>query len=265
MTFAVLLSLAIALQVMPPPQTTSGAGSATQKPATAQTSGSARSARPGSVVLTVTSEAGELLSGAMVTAHGAVDRAGVTGADGLVTLQTMPAGIYRCRITRDGFIMLDKEVTVRAGARTTAEGVLAAAPPPPPAPAPPPPVETRAAPPPTGTAGAPSLLSIPDLAEVMLRDSQPIVERQIGCSGLASSRLILARETIALHRNPDFDEMLYVVAGEATLTLAETDKVVTAGWFGLVPRGTSYSLVRRGRNPIVVLSMQSGQPCGGGE
>lgn len=263
MTSVLLFSLAIALQT-PPPQTTP---TPTPRPP-AQVSaaqGAATSTRPGALVLTVTNEKGEFLAGATVAAHGAVDRGGATGADGVVTLQNMPVGTYRCRITRDGFVMLDKEVAIRGGARTVSEAVLSAAPPPPPAPTPPPskPAEPKPVPP-AGTAGTPRVLSIADLADQMLRDSQPTVERQLGCSGVTSSRLIATRENIALHRNTDVDEVLYLLAGDATLTVAEKEQVVGAGWFGLVPRGTSYSLVRRGRSPVVVLSVQSGQPCGGG-
>ena len=180
----------------------------------------------------------------------------------------MPAGTYRCRITRDGFVMLDKEVTIRAGARTATEAVLWAAPKPPPSPRlrrpPTPSPQPTPAVTATGPAGAPRVLSIAELGDQMLRDSQPTVERQLGCSGVTASKLIATRENIALHRNADTDEVLYLMAGDATLTIGDKDQTVSAGWFGLVPRGTPYSLIRRGRNPVVLLSVQSGKACGGG-
>ena len=229
----------------------------------AQTSAASRA---GGLALTVRSEQGQVLSGATVTIHGSVDRKGTSGADGVVILQNMPAGTYRARITRDGYITLDKEVTIRAGSRLTSEGVLSASaepPPPAPTPAPPPPAPVEPRPTPTSTAkpGEARALSLPVLVEQMLKDPQPIVEREIGCSVATISRVILARESITMHRHADADEVLYIVAGEATLTLAEKDQTIGPGWFALVPRGTSHSLVRRGRNPMVVLSVQSGQPC----
>src|SRR5262245_51006196 len=106
-------------------------------------------AKPGSLVLTVAGENGAPLSGATVKVTGAaVDRAGMSGADGGVTLLNLPAGTYRARITRDGYVTLEKEVTIRAGARLAAEAVVTAAPP---APPPPPPPQAPSAPAPTST------------------------------------------------------------------------------------------------------------------
>jgi len=260
MTPVVLFTLVLTLQV-PTPVTQTPTPVATPAVRPATQSSSTATGKPGALSLTVRSEQGDALAGVVIAAHGAVDRGGVTGSDGLVTLQNMPAGTYRCRVTRDGFVMLDKEVTIRAGARTTAEAVLSAAPPPPP---PAPPEETRPAAG-AGPVGTPRVLSIADLAEQMLKESQPTVERLVGCSGVAASRVITTKENIAPHRHADADEMIYVVAGEATLTIAQADQVVVAGWFGLVPRGTAHSLTRRGRSPLVVLSVQSGQGCGSGD
>lgn len=257
MTSVVFLSLALAFNATP--QTASGSRPAPQTTATA---------KPGNLILTVTSGTGALLAGALVAVHGPVDRGGTTGADGVVTLQNMPAGTYRCRIARDGFITLEKELTIRAGVRLTAEGVLSPAPAPPQAPSlvPPPPSSPSPSPAPrpampAGIPGSPRVLSIPDLAEQLLREAQPVVEREIGCSVATSSRLIVARQIIALHNHADADEMLYLVAGEAALKLGERDQNVGPGWFGLVPRGLSHALTPRGRGPIVLLSIRSGPPC----
>jgi hypothetical protein len=115
------LSLALALQTTPPaapprPQTTS-------------------STRPGSLHLTVLAQAGTPLLDALVRAEGPATRQGTTSADGAVTLLTLPPGTYRVRIEREGFHTLEKEVTIRAGARTTTDAALTPAPPPPPPPA----------------------------------------------------------------------------------------------------------------------------------
>jgi quercetin dioxygenase-like cupin family protein len=56
--------------------------------------------------------------------------------------------------------------------------------------------------------------------------------------------------------------MLYVVAGEATLTLAGRDHQIASGWFSIVPRGTAHALKRRGRNPAILLSVLGGEACG---
>ena len=223
--------------------------------------------KPGSLALTVVSEGGAPLAGATVWLRGSVERQALTSADGVATLMNIPAGTYRARISHDGFIPLEKEITVRAATRATAEASLSAAPPPPPAPPPPATKEKEKETPrpvqtPTGPVGAPKVLSVLDLAEQMLKDQAPIVEREMGCSVASASRLILVREPLSTHTHADADEMLYLVAGDATLKIAEKDTPISAGWFALVPRGTSHSLARRGRNAPIFLSIRSGAPCG---
>ena len=222
--------------------------------------------KPGSLGLTVAGENGMPLSGANVRLSGASnDRVGTSGADGLVTLVNLPPGTYRARITRDGYITLDKEVTIRAAAKLAAEAVLSAAPPPPAPPPPPPPVPAAPATSNTLKPGSPHYSSIIDLATQMekaLRDT-PTVERDLGCSGGSASRLIMTRENVSMHTHGDADEMLYVVAGDATLTVADKDQGVQPGWFSVVPRGMSHSLTRRGRNPLLHLSVRSGPACPG--
>jgi quercetin dioxygenase-like cupin family protein len=114
---------------------------------------------------------------------------------------------------------------------------------------------------PAGVPGSPKVLSIPDLAEQMLKDSAPTVDRQLGCSGVTETTLVVARENVAAHQHADMDELLYLVAGEATLTIDGKDQNIMAGWYGLVPRGMSHALTRKGRNPIVFLLVHSGKPC----
>ena len=250
-TMKTTLAIALVLLTTATPDARQGAATTTNK--------------PGSLALTVAGENGMPLSGANVRLTGASnDRVGTSGADGLVTLVNLSPGTYRARINRDGYNTLEKEVTIRAAARLAAEAVLTAAPPPP-APPPPPPAPVAPATSTTLKPGSPSYSSIIDLATQMekaLRDT-PTVERDLGCSGGSVSRLIMTRENVAMHTHADADEMVYVVAGEATLTVADKDQGVQAGWFSVVPRGMSHSLTRRGRNPLLILSVRSGPACPG--
>jgi hypothetical protein len=70
-------------------------------------------------------------------------------------------------------------------------------------------------------------LSLTDLAEQMLDEKAPLVEREIGCSVATASQLILIRETLTSHTHADADEMLYVVAGDAVLKIADKDTQVS--------------------------------------
>jgi len=57
------------------------------------------------------------------------------------------------------------------------------------------------------------------------------------------------------------DRTLYLVAGEATLTLGGKEQALTPGWFSVVPRGTKVGVGRKGRNPAILLSILYGRPC----
>jgi mannose-6-phosphate isomerase-like protein (cupin superfamily) len=251
--FAAAAAVAIALS------STAGTASA---PLSAEQS--AATAKPGSLGLTVLDESGAPVVGAIVALRGAVERQGVTGPTGVATLLNIPTGTHRVRITREGFITLEKEVSIK-GTRLTTDTVLSPAPaPPPPPPAPKP--DPKPTPPPSSTATGPvgqsKTLSILDLAEQMLNDKAPIVEREIGCSVATASRLILVRETLASHSHSDADEMIYLVAGDASIRIFDKDTPISPGWFALVPRGTSHSISKRGRNAPILLSIRSGQTCG---
>jgi mannose-6-phosphate isomerase-like protein (cupin superfamily) len=54
--------------------------------------------------------------------------------------------------------------------------------------------------------------------------------------------------------------MLYVVKGEAVLEMDGQRQLVKPGWFSIIPRGTPYTLERKGR-PAILLSVVGGQPC----
>ena len=260
-----LLLVALMVGFGGPPQ------SAPPKPADAKpapatpiaTTQSAPGVKPGSIDLTVTSQTGTLLSGATVRAEGLSSRQGSTGVDGDVILTNVAAGTYRCRIQREGYLTLEKEVTVKAGARTAAEAVLSPAPPPPPAPAPPqpaPPVQPVLAP------GLPVTLSLVDqLADDLVKSKDAIAEHELGCSGATSAKLIrLSKDGLPAHTHADADEMLYIIAGNATLTVGGKDQAIGPGWLGIVPRGTAHAIVRPGNRPLLVLSIQSGPPCPNG-
>jgi mannose-6-phosphate isomerase-like protein (cupin superfamily) len=187
---------------------------------------------------------------------------GTTGPDGRITFENLTAGTYRVRVERESFVTLEKEIAVWAGGRTPAQAVLSAGmSPAPAAPAPiaPPPAPTVVAP--TLKPGEPRILSLTDIAEQLLRETDPIAERALGCSGATASRLIRVRESVQSHTHADADELVYIVAGDATLKLGEKEQNISPGWFSIVPRGMAHTITRRGRNPVLILSSISGPPC----
>jgi mannose-6-phosphate isomerase-like protein (cupin superfamily) len=108
------------------------------------------------------------------------------------------------------------------------------------------------------------VVSILDLAERALDGRDPVRRMMIGCSGVTSAQIVVIRESLPSGAHAEADEMLYLVAGEASITLGEKAQPITPGWFSVVPRGMARAVARKGRNPAVFLSVLSGRPCGAG-
>jgi mannose-6-phosphate isomerase-like protein (cupin superfamily) len=279
MPIALVLLLALQQPTAQPParpptttQTPARPPATTQAPAQPGTATPAAPRRPTPTTATlevrVVDRSGRPVDDAHVVLQGPTSREDKSDKNGSVTLKTLPAGNYRVRAESTGYIALEKEISLK-GAVAPTEVLLSlsaapVAPPPepkkeapPPPPPPPAPVATM------GTPGEPRSLSIPDLAERSLSGRDPLKVFPIGCSGASQSRLIVLRDAIPPGTNKDADETLYLVAGEATLTLGSAkEQPITPGWFTIVPRGTSYALGRKGRNPAILLSTVSGRPCG---
>jgi mannose-6-phosphate isomerase-like protein (cupin superfamily) len=214
----------------------------------------------------VVDRSGRPISDAHVVVQGPTSREDTTDKSGTTTFKTMTAGSYRVRAEGDGYVALEKEIPVKGA--VAPQQVLLSLSAAPVAPPPEPKVEPPPPPPPPGpalsmgTPGEPRSLSIPDLAEHSLGGKDPIKVFPIGCSGASQSRLIVLRDAIPAGTNKDADETLYVVAGEATLTLGSAkEQPIAPGWFTIVPRGTSYAIGRKGRNPAILLSTVFGRPC----
>jgi quercetin dioxygenase-like cupin family protein len=195
------------------------------------------STAPTTVAITVTDQAGAPLSDVRVNLTGSIDRSGSTQSDGTIKFDGLRPGTYRLRFTNEDWTTFERESEVRAG--QPAPSLSVALTPAPPAPKPP-----------------------PDFIEKnFITNSQPQKVTPVGCSGLANTVLWQVREPWTDRQHAGADALLYVVGGEGTLRLEGRDMALAAGSFASVPRGTSYNLTRRGRNPLIVLATLAGEPC----
>ena len=116
------------------------------------------------------------------------------------------------------------------------------------------------APPPA--AGDQKTVSIPTFLDRNLIGREPLKESTLGCTATATTRLLQLRDTLAEHVHANIDEMLYVVAGEGTLLVpGRAAAPIAPGSLSIVPRGAPHAIERRGKNPLIVLSILSGTPC----
>jgi mannose-6-phosphate isomerase-like protein (cupin superfamily) len=208
--------------------------------------------------VTVTDLTGEPLPDVRVTLTGSLDRSGSTQGNGTVKFDGLRAGTYRLRFEKDGFVLFEREIEWRSGqpAPNPSVALSPAAKPPAPPPAP----DPKPAPlPPPGKAVT---VNLPDYIERnLITNSQPQKVSEISCSGLGNNVLWQIREPWENRQHEAADAMLYVVAGEGMVRLGAADVPVVAGTFTQVPRGTTYSITRRGRNPIIILATLVGEPC----
>lgn len=212
----------------------------------------------------VTEVSGKPLADATVRLAGPVDREGTTDASGATHFTNLRAGTYRVHAERDGFITLEREVSLGAGRPVPVALALAAAPAPPPAPAPPttptsaPAAERNEARP----VGQSSTTEVPQFAERnFIGRSEPQKVSVVGCTGYGTTRIVQVREPMDDVIHEDADETLYLVAGDATLRMGGREQPLVAGALVVVPRATRFSLARRGRNPAILISVLSGPAC----
>jgi mannose-6-phosphate isomerase-like protein (cupin superfamily) len=214
------------------------------------------------VALTVTDGKGAPINGVTVRVSGPVDREGSTAAGGALRLEGLRSGTYRFRFVHDEYITLERDVSIPAGQRALDQHVMLSdadkPAPPPPAPVVEPAKPVNKLPPP----GKAVIVSLPAYIEQnFIGGSQPQKVSSVACSGLGQSVLWQVRDPWQERLHANADAMLYTIGGEGTLRMSERDLPLQAGTFVSVPRGTTYSLTRRGRNPLVVLATLSGEAC----
>jgi mannose-6-phosphate isomerase-like protein (cupin superfamily) len=242
----------------PPPQTPEKPAT---KPATPKPRATAPSQAASTVAtVTVTDRTGAPIAEVDVSLTGLLDRFGSTQPNGTVKFDGLRPGVHRLRFEKEGFITLEREFEWRTGQPAPTPMITLS--PAPPKPAPPPPPEPPKAAPSLPPPGKPTALAMPDFIEKnFITNTQPQKVTTVACSGVASTVLWQIREPWAERQHAAAEAMLYVVGGEGSIRLDGRDTPLRAGSFASVPRGTSYTLTRSGRNPLVILATLAGEPC----
>lgn len=237
-----------------------GLGYVEAQTAAGTTATAARAARP-SLAIQVTEGLGKTIPDVAVRLTGTIAREGKTDGSGQITFTNLRAGSFRLRFERDGFVTLERDVTLRTTPPFPPVDVTLTAAPPPPAVEPPPPP----APAPAATrpgVGESKTTSVPTFVERnFIGRSEGKKESNVACLGTATAVIIQLRDPLPQHIHADADEMLYIVAGEATLKIDGREDPVDAGSFSSIPANVAHTLTRRGRNPVIILSMLTGAPC----
>jgi mannose-6-phosphate isomerase-like protein (cupin superfamily) len=211
---------------------------------------------PAALAIVIRNQSGTPLPDVRIVVSGEGSKEAKTDANGSASIAAIHDGEYRLRFERDGFVTLERDVTVKNGQPSGIEVVLNPAPPPPP---PPEPTPTPA--PQAGPSGPPVNVSIPDFLDKNSIGRDPLKESVLGCTGDSTTRVLQIRDALAVHTHAALDEVIYIVAGEGTVRLGGQASAISAGSLAVIPRGVPHALERRGRNPLTVLSMLAGAPC----
>jgi mannose-6-phosphate isomerase-like protein (cupin superfamily) len=213
-------------------------------------------------VITIRDFSGSLLEGAHIVIKGPRTTDATTDQAGSART-SLADGSYRLHIEREGFVTLERDMLIKAGKPAEIEVALTAAPPPPPPPAPPPPPPAPA-PRAAGPAGSPVIVSIPAFLEKNFIGREPLKESGLGCTVDVTTRLLQLHDALASHAHTDLDEVLYVVAGDGAVRVQDRLTPIAAGSLTVIPRGVKHEVERRGKNPLILLSMLAGAPCRSG-
>jgi hypothetical protein len=224
----------------------------------------AQAARTG-IAITVTDASGATIPDVNVELIGPTPRTGTTDAGGQANFPGVQAGTYRLRFTGDAVIAFEREVTLRAAQVTKLPITLTAAPPPREAAVPPPAAPAAAPPPPAaavGPAGQAQILSVVDLVERdLIGNNVPRKDTLVACSGNTRTMLVQLNEPQAQRVYEGAESLYYVVAGEGAIAAGGRDIPLQAGVYASLPRGTTHALTRKGRRPLILLAVLSGEPC----
>lgn len=224
------------------------------------------------MILTVTDRRGAFLPGIDVTVTGDTDREGITDPRGSVRFANLPPGTYRARFSGERVVTFEREIVVRSAVTTNIDVALNPAPQtaaptpstnsgPAGASAPAPTAPAPAPPPAVGPPAQPRTVAIPEFVERNFIGRQPRRESPLSCSGNARTTLLQLNEPLPERLYQGAESMYYVVAGEGTIRINGRESTLAAGTFAVVPRGASHAVTRRGRNPIILLHVLSGEPC----
>ena len=202
--------------------------------------------------LTVTDPAGAPIPNARVSISGPAQRSTRTER-GRAVFEGLPAGTYRFRFDKDGYVPFEREVIGRGGKPIDVKVTLT--------PVPLPPLQ------PVG--GLPAA-EVP--AKFVVLDMPAFIEKNyvgrgagkmtpLGCATGASSTLIQINEPLAQHAHQDADEFVYVIAGEGMARVGQRDEPLGPAVFLMIPRGTPHIFTAGKKKPLVMMSIRAGESC----
>jgi mannose-6-phosphate isomerase-like protein (cupin superfamily) len=105
--------------------------------------------------------------------------------------------------------------------------------------------------PPEGTARVE--IDLPDQGQRL--QGNPVAAALIHGDDAVTVNLLKLSGPVAMHRHVQCEEVVYLLAGEGMLHLADSERSLRAGDFVVVPRDTPHGFTPTGSEPTVILQM----------
>jgi len=220
-------------------------------PASAQRRGGGASV---TFVINVSNPEGTPVGEVSVTLNGPASRSTRTER-GRAVFEGIPAGVYRLRFEKTGYIPFEREVSGRGGAPIDVKVTLTPLPGPPPAPVPtlpPPPVSAKFV-----------VLDMPAYIERNYVGKAPERMTTMACAQGGTATLVQINVALVEHTHADADEFVYVIAGEGSARMGQRLEPLSPGVFMMIPRGTAHAFAVGSKKPLVFVSTRAGDRCGG--
>jgi mannose-6-phosphate isomerase-like protein (cupin superfamily) len=215
--------------------------------------GAARSG-PVTFAVMVTDSSGAPITDVRVSLIGPVQRSARTEG-GRIVFENVPAGDYRIRFERPGFVAVEQQVTGRGAKPIPVNVTLAAEVPPPKPVAPLAPLKER-------SDAKLVVLDMPAFIEKNYIGKAPDRTTPMACATGGSSTLIQINVAIVEHTHPDSDEFIYVIAGQGSARMGERVEPLGPGVFMMIPRGVPHAFAVGSKKPLVFVSTRAGDKCG---
>jgi mannose-6-phosphate isomerase-like protein (cupin superfamily) len=226
-------------------------------PLSAQRQGAGAGGGSVTFAVAVTDPSGAPVPDVKVSVSGAAARTSRTEG-GRIAFEGLPAGAYRMRFEKTGFVTLEREVTGRGGKPIDVKVTLT------PVPAPPvPPIGPVGALPPTPVDPKLVVLDMPAFIEKNYVGRAVGKSTPLGCATGGPATLLQINEPVALHAHDDADEFIYVIAGQGMAQFGERKEPLGPAVFLMIPRGMAHTLTAGPKKPLVLVSIRAGEKCGG--
>lgn len=221
----------------------------------AQRRGAAPRTGPVTLAIAVADPSGTPVGDVRVTltaATGSLSRTSRTER-GRTVFENLPAGEYRLRFEKNGYIALERDVTGR-GARPIEVKVTLA-------PEPLPPIEPVGTLPPPVVDARMVVLDMPAFIEKNYIGRAAGKTTPLGCATGGNSTLLQINEPLAQHAHEDADEFIYVIAGQGMARLSGREEPLGPAVFMMIPRGMPHTFTAGPKKPLVVMSVRAGERC----